>query len=381
MPDVKLKTRIQNKYKTLDEWNTLQETEFIPLKGEICYAYVDDDIIYQKIGDGETDFVNLPWLVLSTKDTNENGIFYIEGTGNTEGVWLGSHSAITEYYPGLKIAYKVGIAGSSDGSTLNINNLGAVAVVRNVSSAITTHFGVNSVIDLTYTIDTAEGVSTPYWKLVDYDSDTKTRSSNKTGSKMYIIGATTQSTSGQTTYSNKNCYIGTDNRLYSNGEQVYPRIYTSLIPLGTNIGENADLNTLDYLKVGNYYCSANATVKTLTNCPITVAFMMQVYSPLATTIDNETTKTWAYRTRKIITYTGEEYIQSCNSGSTAGEWTYKPWQKVVSTSEAAIPVKEGGTGQTSITDTTYTTARYRASALVSSETSPTTNGVINWVYE
>ena len=37
---------------------------------------------------------------------------------------------------------------------------------------------------------------------------------------MYIIGATTQSTSGQTTYSNSNCYIGTDNRLYSGGVVV-----------------------------------------------------------------------------------------------------------------------------------------------------------------
>jgi hypothetical protein len=41
----------------------------------------------------------------------------------------------------------------------------------------------------------------------------------------------------------------------------------------------------------------------------------------------------------------------------------------------------GGTGYTSITDTTYTTARYRASSLHSAETTPTTNGVIAWTYE
>ena len=46
-----------------------------------------------------------------------------------------------------------------------------------------------------------------------------------------------------------------------------------------------------------------------------------------------------------------------------------------------IGVAYGGTGYTSIEDTTYTTARYRASALYSSETTPTTNGVINWTYE
>ena len=46
-----------------------------------------------------------------------------------------------------------------------------------------------------------------------------------------------------------------------------------------------------------------------------------------------------------------------------------------------LSVEKGGTGYTSITDTTYTTARYRASALVNTETAPTVNGVINWVYE
>lgn len=46
-----------------------------------------------------------------------------------------------------------------------------------------------------------------------------------------------------------------------------------------------------------------------------------------------------------------------------------------------LAIARGGTGQTSITDTTYTTARYRASALVSSDTTPSTNGVINWTYK
>ena len=46
-----------------------------------------------------------------------------------------------------------------------------------------------------------------------------------------------------------------------------------------------------------------------------------------------------------------------------------------------LAVDKGGTGYNSIVDTTYTTARYRASALVSAETNPTDNGVINWTYE
>lgn len=46
-----------------------------------------------------------------------------------------------------------------------------------------------------------------------------------------------------------------------------------------------------------------------------------------------------------------------------------------------LAIARGGTGQTSIVDTTYTTVRYRASALISTETNPTQNGVINWIYE
>ena len=61
MPDIKLKTRIQNKYKTLDEWNAIIEGQFTPLKGEVCYA-VENNTLYQKIGDGITDFTKLEWL-------------------------------------------------------------------------------------------------------------------------------------------------------------------------------------------------------------------------------------------------------------------------------------------------------------------------------
>ena len=48
----------------------------------------------------------------------------------------------------------------------------------------------------------------------------------------------------------------------------------------------------------------------------------------------------------------------------------------------AVPITKGGTGCTAIADTTYTTARYRASALYDEQSlvDPTTNGVINWAY-
>ena len=123
------------------------------------------------------------------KAAKNTGIFYIEGTGDTAGTWLGSHSDITEYYAGLILAYKIGVAGLSSGTTLNINNLGAVTVVKNATSAISTNFAVNSVIFLVYTIDSS---GTAYWKAHDYDSNTKTTTgtSNKASTKLFLTGAT-----------------------------------------------------------------------------------------------------------------------------------------------------------------------------------------------
>lgn len=117
-----------------------------------------------------------------------NGIYYIEGTGTTAGTWLGTHNDIKSYYPGLMLAYKIGVAGLSTETTLNINSLGAVTVVKNASSAISTNFAVNSVIFLVYTVDG----DTAYWKAHDYDANTKNTAgtSNKTGTKLYLTGAT-----------------------------------------------------------------------------------------------------------------------------------------------------------------------------------------------
>lgn len=69
MPELMIKTRIQQKYKTLAEW---AEETFIPLRGEVCYA-VENDILYQKIGDGITPFQELKWLTTqSTGDSTQS---------------------------------------------------------------------------------------------------------------------------------------------------------------------------------------------------------------------------------------------------------------------------------------------------------------------
>lgn len=152
----------------------------------------------------------------------DKGIYYIEGTGSTDttnkvATWLGSHDDIPAYYNGLTILYKISTAGSTT-TTLNINSLGAISVVKNANTAISTSYGVGSIVTLTYTTDGG----TAYWKCADYDANTKTTTgtSNKASTKLFLTGATSQTSSGTTTYSNSKVYIGTDNCLYSNGAKV-----------------------------------------------------------------------------------------------------------------------------------------------------------------
>lgn len=119
---------------------------------------------------------------------------------------------------------------------------------------------------------------------------------------------------------------GEDGYVYSNGEKVDMRFTRSLIPVGTSIPAKANLNTVAYLKVGKYYCSLNADAKTITNCPTANAFMMEVFNPLSTIVDNEVDSTHVYRIRILTEYsTGIQYVQYCTVGSTANKWTYDSW--------------------------------------------------------
>lgn len=137
--------------------------------------------------------------------------------------------------------------------------------------------------------------------------------------------------------------IDEEGYLYSNGEKVDMRIRRSLIPVGTTIPANANLNTIAYLKVGNYYCSQTTNAKTVTNCPVEVAFSMEVFNPLSEVLDDETTSQYTYRIRKITAYnTGVQYIQYCNTSGTAGTWTYGGWFVIPRTSFTLASDKNGG---------------------------------------
>ena len=100
----------------------------------------------------------------------------------------------------------------------------------------------------------------------------------------------------------------------------------SLVANGTAIAENSDLNTIEFLAIGNYSCEKAANAKTLLNCPTGTAFRMEVFNPMGSTYGDEATSTWRYRVRKITTIKGDVWMQAVDSESAAGVFTYGEWK-------------------------------------------------------
>ena len=130
----------------------------------------------------------------------------------------------------------------------------------------------------------------------------------------------------------------------SNGERVDMRFTRSLLPVGTEIVASANLNTIEYLKVGKYFCRQNVTAKTVKNCPVNVAFSMEVFNPLSPTYDDETTTEYTYRVRVLTQYdTGQQYMQFCRTSGTPGNWTYDSWYVTPRTLFTLASSKNDGT--------------------------------------
>lgn len=174
--------------------------------------------------------------------------------------------------------------------------------------------------------------------------------------------------------------------LYSNGEKVDMRFALSLLPTGIEIVENANLNTIDYLKISKYFCLRSSTAKTVTNCPTAMAFVMDVYNPIGTNFDDETTAPYTYRLRKLTEYnTGLQFIQYCNTSGTPGTWTYGDWYLCPQTKFTLNSSKNDGTAVTGsktqgiyidadgrFQKTSYTVAKNVPSTAVFTDTKVTT---------
>lgn len=94
------------------------------------------------------------------------------------------------------------------------------------------------------------------------------------------------------------------------------------------IPSGANLNSIDYIRQGRYYCDTAASASSCQNCPTTDPFMMEVMSPISPNIDDEVTGVWVYRLRKITTNVGRIFYQSIYSQDTAGSFTVGAWNEV-----------------------------------------------------
>lgn len=117
--------------------------------------------------------------------------------------------------------------------------------------------------------------------------------------------------------------------------KIVTRFSEKLLCYGTTIAANSDLNTTPFLKIGRYYTSQSATAATFVNCPVTVAFHMDVEAPIDANYDNETTSSWVYRVRIITTLNGDKWFQEVHSNGTAGNFSYSSWKKYATSSDLA----------------------------------------------
>ena len=157
---------------------------------------------------------------IETKADKSEGTFYVEGSGTTDSTaktstWVGSSDRITEYYDGLAIRYKIGVAGQTT-TTLNINNLGAKPIYLFNTTKVTTQFPVNSIINLIYHTDLNSGC----WMCSDYDSNTNTyqRVYESSDNKEYAITTRYNTTDGSSYYA--------EYGRYTNGVTVNPSTNT-----------------------------------------------------------------------------------------------------------------------------------------------------------
>ncbi len=123
--------------------------------------------------------------------------------------------------------------------------------------------------------------------------------------------------------------------LSANDKKAIDREFFRMIPNGgTYINGGSDINSIEYLKVGNYYNSLSEDASTIKNIPVQSAFMMFVLSPLSAQYDNESTSTWVYRLRIFVSYDGRNiYTQLVSSGTEVGVFWYGDWFKITISSD------------------------------------------------
>lgn len=117
------------------------------------------------------------------------------------------------------------------------------------------------------------------------------------------------------------------------------KLFDGNAAFGTAIPKNADLNTIKYIAVGNYYCNSNTTAQSFINCPVSSAFTLRVYT-CQNEYNNETVTPFINRIRELVTFLGTKYVQYINGTAAAGNFNYGPWKKLVDSEDTLIKLKD-----------------------------------------
>lgn len=95
----------------------------------------------------------------------------------------------------------------------------------------------------------------------------------------------------------------------------------------TSIPSGADLN--DYTACGYYRVSDNSTVSTLSNCPVSKSFTMEVSNAVGKTDSGAITgTTWRYRIQRVTDYETREYVRLVYTNG-SGTVTFSTWKKML----------------------------------------------------
>lgn len=139
--------------------------------------------------------------------------------------------------------------------------------------------------------------------------------------------------------------IGNWRRVVDTGVDEYSRLIPHLIAkYAPYVESGANLNTQAYLKIGEYNFTTAVAQSCSSYLPIATEGRMTVYSPTATTYNDEG-GTWKYRVREYETYNGRKWRQFCQTAGTAGSWTFGAWVAVTTVDKNSYSntnVKSGG---------------------------------------
>ena len=117
---------------------------------------------------------------------------------------------------GAIIRVKFTVTNTADNPTLNVNSTGAKSIFYRGAAITAGYLAAGRVYTFVYD-------GTNYELVGDINTDTNTKNTtgttNLAATKLFLAGAKTQAANPQT-YSNVNCYIGTDDCLYSGGTKV-----------------------------------------------------------------------------------------------------------------------------------------------------------------